>query len=138
MSGVIHRLRIASHSPSTAHPKLGLVPGGDGFDKECPRALVTSVHDLNHHGIDQSSDASYLGRAMSGPIIVVSALKHGLTKEEILHAYRHPVRVWDLGDGFTMIVGPNQAAIFPEVGYVDGGETFVIVHAMKAREKFLR
>lgn len=37
-----------------------------------------------------------------------------------------------------MIVGPNQAAIFLEVGYVDGGETSVIVHAMKAREKFLR
>lgn len=72
------------------------------------------------------------------PIIAPSALKHGLDETEILHAYRNPVRIWDLGDGFTMIVGPNQAAIFLEVGYVDGAEAHVIVHAMKAREKFLR
>lgn len=37
-----------------------------------------------------------------------------------------------------MIVGPNQAAIFLEVGYVQGEPTHVIVHAMRAREKFLR
>ena len=67
-----------------------------------------------------------------------SALKHGLGEPEILHAYRNPVRIWDLGDGFTMIVGPNQSAIFLEVGYVDGDQVHVIVHAMKAREKFLR
>ena len=72
------------------------------------------------------------------PIIAPSALKHGLSEEEILHAYRNPVRVWDLGDGFTMIVGPNAAAIFLEVGYVEGDVAVVIVHAMRAREKFLR
>jgi hypothetical protein len=72
------------------------------------------------------------------PIIAPSALKHGLSEEEILHAYRNPVRVWDLGDGFTMIVGPNAAAIFLEVGYVEGDPAVVIVHAMRAREKFLR
>lgn len=75
---------------------------------------------------------------MEDPIIASSALKHGLSEEEILHAYRNPVRVWDLGDGLTMIVGPNQAAIFLEVGYVDGDTAVVIVHAMRAREKFLR
>jgi len=35
-----------------------------------------------------------------------------------------------------MIVGPNQAAIFLEVGSVDGDQAHVIVHAMKARETF--
>jgi hypothetical protein len=72
------------------------------------------------------------------PIISPSALKHDLSEDEILHAYRNPVRVWDLGDGFTMIIGPNAAAIFLEVGYVDGDTAVVIVHAMRAREKFLR
>jgi hypothetical protein len=43
-----------------------------------------------------------------------------------------------LGDGFTMIVGPNAATIFLEVGYVEGDTAVVIVHAMRAREKFLR
>jgi len=46
--------------------------------------------------------------------------------------------VWDLGDGFIMIVGPNQEAIFLEVGYVEGERAHFIVHAMRAREKFLR
>ena len=75
---------------------------------------------------------------LDAPIIAPSALKHGLTEDEILHAYRNPVRIWDLGDGFMMIVGPNQAAIFLEVGYVEGEQAHVIVHAMRAREKFLR
>ena len=78
--------------------------------------------------------ASYLG-SMEDPVIAASALKHGLGEPETLHAYRYPVRIWDLGDGFTMIVGPNQSAIFLEVGYVDGDQVHVIVHAMKAREK---
>ena len=72
------------------------------------------------------------------PTVAPSALKHGLTKEDILHAYRNPVRVWDLGDGFTMMIGPNRAAIFLEVGSVEGETAMVIVHAMPAREKFLR
>jgi hypothetical protein len=70
-------------------------------------------------------------------ILAPSALKHDLGEEEILHACRNPVRIWDLGDGFTMIVGPNAAAIFLEVGYIEG-DTAVVVPAMRAREKFLR
>lgn len=72
------------------------------------------------------------------PIIAASALKHGVNEDDILHAYRNPVRIWDLGDGFTMIVGPNRAAIFLEVGYIGGRQAHVIVHAMLARDKFLR
>ncbi|CCH76656.1 conserved hypothetical protein [Nostocoides japonicum T1-X7] len=75
---------------------------------------------------------------MAKPLIAPSALKHGLGPDEIRHAYHHPVRVWDLGDGFTMIVGPNQAAILLEVGYVEGEHAHVVVHAMLARGKFLR
>ena len=75
---------------------------------------------------------------LDDPIIAPSALKHGVDEDQILHAYRNPVRIWDLGDGFTMILGPNQAAVFLEVGYVQGEHVHVIVHAMLAREKFLR
>ena len=50
------------------------------------------------------------------PIIAESARKHGVSDEDILHAYANPIRVFDLDEGFTM----------------------VIVHAMRAREKFLR
>lgn len=37
-----------------------------------------------------------------------------------------------------MIVGPNQAAIFLEVGYSEGEQAHVIVQAMRARGKFVR
>ncbi len=56
----------------------------------------------------------------------------------MLHAYANPLRVFELEDGFTMVVGPNHAAIIFEVGVVDGAKTPVIVHAMRAHEKFLR
>ena len=81
---------------------------------------------------------SYLVAVPDQPIIAPSAFKHGLSREDILHAYRNPIRVWDLGDGFTMMVGPNRAALILEVGYVEGDVAIVIVHAMIAREKFLR
>ena len=72
------------------------------------------------------------------PILAASAFRHGLSEDEILHAYRNPIRAWDLGDGFTMIIGANQADIVLEVGYIQGSTAIVIVHAMRAREKFLR
>lgn len=75
---------------------------------------------------------------MDDPIIAQSAFKHGLTEDEIRHASRNPIRAWDLGDGFTMIIGANQAALILEVGYIQGTTAVVIVHAMRAREKFLR
>ncbi len=75
---------------------------------------------------------------MDRPIIAQSALKHGLSEDEILHAYRNPIRTWDLGDGLTMIIGANRAALVLEVGYIQGTTAVVIVHAMRARDKFLR
>ena len=56
----------------------------------------------------------------------------------MLHAYQHPIQIFELEEGFTMIIGANHAAIFLEVGVVDGDSAQVIVHAMKARKKFLR
>ena len=81
--------------------------------------------------------ASYLG-SVDDPIIARSALKHGLSEADILHAYHHPIRAWDMGDGFTMLLGANRAALVLEIGYIQGITTIVIVHAMRAREKFLR
>jgi hypothetical protein len=72
------------------------------------------------------------------PIIAPNALKHGVSEEDVLHAHRNPIRVWDLGDGFTMMIGPNQAAVILEIGYVEGDDAVVIVDAMRAREEFLR
>jgi len=72
------------------------------------------------------------------PVIAESARKHGVSDEDMLHAYANPMRVFDLDDGLTMVIGANHAAIVFEVGVVDGNMAPVIVHAMKARDKFLR
>jgi hypothetical protein len=72
------------------------------------------------------------------PIIADSARKHGVSDEDILHAYSNPIRVFDLEDGFTMVIGANLAAVIFEIGIVNGVTAPVSVHAMKAREKFLR
>ncbi len=61
-----------------------------------------------------------------------------VSDEDILHAYANPIRVFDLDEGFTMVIGANLAAIIYEIGVVDGVSASVIVHAMRAREKFLR
>jgi len=73
-----------------------------------------------------------------GPIIAVSARKHGFTDEEMLHAYRNPIRLFELDEGLTMIISANRTAMVFEVGVVQGVAAPVIIHAMRAREKFLR
>lgn len=60
------------------------------------------------------------------PIIADSARKHGVSDEDMLHAYANPM------------IGANHAAIVFEIGVVDGNVAPVIVHAMRARDKFLR
>ena len=57
---------------------------------------------------------------------------------DILHAYANPIRVFDLDEGFTMVIGANLAATIYEIGVGDGVLAAVIVHAMRAREKLLR
>jgi len=71
-------------------------------------------------------------------VIAASARKHGVSDEDIRHAYAHPIRVFELDDYFTMIIGANQAAIIYEIGVIDGATAPVVVHAMKARDTFLR
>ena len=72
------------------------------------------------------------------PIITGSARKHGVSDEDMLHAYANPIRVFDLVEGFTMIIGANHAAVIFEIGIVGEVTVPVIVHAMRARDKFLR
>ena len=56
----------------------------------------------------------------------------------MLHTYDNPVQMFELNEGFTLIIGPSPAAQMFEIGVVDGELAPVIVHAMPAREKFLR
>jgi hypothetical protein len=72
------------------------------------------------------------------PVIAGSARKHGVRDDEILHAFRNPVRVFSLDEGFTMVIGAGRTGTLYEVGVVEGHTALVVVHAMKAREKFVR
>ncbi|MGB3411973.1 MAG: hypothetical protein WBA45_12345 [Microthrixaceae bacterium] len=55
----------------------------------------------------------------------------------MLHAYRHPIRVFDLDD-LTMLVGADHNGRMLEVGVAIGDGVEFIIHAMSAHEKFLR
>lgn len=70
------------------------------------------------------------------PIVLASARRHGIRDADMLHAYRHPLRVFVLDD-LTMLIGPSESAQLLEVGVARAEDTDVIVHAMAARPRFL-
>lgn len=70
------------------------------------------------------------------PVILVSARKHGIDDEDMLHAYRNPIRVFD-HDDLIMLIGPDEAARLLEIGVVEAEGIEFIVHAMAARPKLL-
>jgi hypothetical protein len=69
--------------------------------------------------------------------IAPSARKHGISDDDMRHALRNPIRAADLGDGLTMFIGPARDGTLLEVGVADSGKGPVIVHAMRARPKYL-
>lgn len=72
------------------------------------------------------------------PIIADSARKHGVADDDLIHAFSNPMRAFDLGEGFTMLVGGDRSGQLIEIGVVDGDLGPVIVHGMRpARRKFL-
>jgi hypothetical protein len=69
-------------------------------------------------------------------VILRSARRHGVPDDDMMHAYRNPIRVFDLDD-LTMLIGPDEAAQLLEIGVARGEGIDFIVHAMPARPKFL-
>ena len=67
---------------------------------------------------------------------MASARKHGITDDDMLHAYRHPIRVFDLDD-LGMLIGADTAGRMLEIGVTTAESVEFIVHAMAARPKFL-
>lgn len=66
-----------------------------------------------------------------------SARKYGIDEEDMLHAYCNPIRVFNLGD-LTMLIGADSYAGLLEIGVAEAEGLEFIVHAMPARDKFLR
>ncbi|MEW6581758.1 MAG: hypothetical protein AB1416_03250 [Actinomycetota bacterium] len=57
---------------------------------------------------------------------------------DIRDAFTHPMRVFELDEGLIMLIGAGAIGEPLEIGAVQSPTGPVIVHAMKAREKFLR
>lgn len=73
------------------------------------------------------------------PVIASSARRHGVDDEDMLHAYRNATDARAVDEGLVMLVGPDRSGAVLEIGMVRSDDgTAVIVHAMKARPKFLR
>ena len=73
------------------------------------------------------------------PVIIAIARRHGVADEDILHAYRNPIRTIDLlDDNLSMLIGPDQSARLLEVGVSTAEGIEFVIHAMPARDKFLR
>lgn len=70
------------------------------------------------------------------PVILASAPKHQIEDDDMLHAYRHPIRVFELDD-LTMLVGADAASRLLEIGVSEAEGIDFIVRAMPARPKFL-
>jgi hypothetical protein len=49
------------------------------------------------------------------PVILASARKHGIADDDMLHAYRNPIRVFDLDD-LTLVIGASRAGEPLEIG----------------------
>ena len=61
-----------------------------------------------------------------------------MNDETILHAFNNPILVEDLDEGLTMFIGPDRAGNLYEIGVVGSEEGPIVVHAMRARPKYLR
>jgi len=74
---------------------------------------------------------------VTDPVILTSARRHGITDDDMLHAYRNPIRVFELDDDLTMLIGPDRSARLLEIGVATAEGLVFIVHAMAARARFL-
>lgn len=69
--------------------------------------------------------------------MLASARKHGIQDEDMLHACRHPVRVFEVGD-LVMLIGGDRSGRLLEVGLAEAEGIEFIVHAMPARSTLVR
>jgi hypothetical protein len=71
------------------------------------------------------------------PVIVATARKRGVSDNDMLHAYRNPIRVFGLDD-LAMLIGADEAGHLLEIGVATGEGVEFIVPTMAARPRFLR
>ncbi len=71
--------------------------------------------------------------------IDASARKHGVPDHDMLHALRHHWRAYETDDpAVTLFIGPSLTGAPLEVGVVSDDDGTAVIHAMPARDKFLK
>ena len=70
-------------------------------------------------------------------MILATARRYGVGDDDMLHAYRNPIRVFEFDD-LSMLIGADTAGQLLEIGTATAEGIEFIVHAMPARDKFLR
>jgi hypothetical protein len=86
-------------------------------------------------GVATHDKATWSG--VDEPVVATSALLHGVTREQIVHAFNSPIASHDLDDDMVMLVGRDSTGQLLKMGVVtatDGGP--VVVYAMQAQEKY--
>lgn len=76
--------------------------------------------------------------APGDPLILASARRHHIDDDDILHAYRNPIRVEPRDDSLLVIIGGDRNGGILEIVAVTDDSPNRIIHAMRARRKFLR
>lgn len=75
------------------------------------------------------------------PVLADSARTHyegdRISDDDVLHAFRNPIKRHDLDDRLVMLVGSDRTGRLLEVGVRLDRDPPTIVHAMPARAKFL-
>jgi hypothetical protein len=114
------------------------VPGIHGIEPaDCHRAAeADAMTEMSRKVTCDQSGAKVTW--LRGQDIAPSARKHGISDGDMRHALRNPIRVIDLDDGLTMFVGPARDGTLLEVGAADSDSGPIILHADRARPKYLR
>jgi hypothetical protein len=71
--------------------------------------------------------------------IEATARKHGVRDDDMLHALRHHWRAFETDDpAVTRFICPSTSGEPLEIGVVTDDEGTAVIHAMRARPKFLK
>jgi hypothetical protein len=71
-------------------------------------------------------------------VVADSALKRDHSVDDILHALRNAVDMFEQDEGFNMVIGPAHSGQLLELGVVTADDRLIVVHCMDVRRKFLR
>jgi len=72
------------------------------------------------------------------PLVLQSVARHGVAEQDALHAWAFAIDAYNVGQGMVMYIGPDRAGNLLEIGVVEWHDGLAIVHAMRARPRFLR